>query len=95
MGDVAGEVASPADPGWGRSPDWDLASGLSHTCALPDDGKLYAPRPLSLPWILAAMRQAGVSARRACLAPRGSEVEEWRKGGGWLGLPPRFVALSV
>ena len=52
IGVSAGEVVSLADVdlGAGRTVV-QLAAGWSHTCALLDDGKLYAPRPLSRPWM--------------------------------------------
>ena len=52
MGDAAGEVASltDVDLGPGRTVV-QLVAGYYHTCALLDDGQLYAPHPLCRPWI--------------------------------------------
>jgi len=51
IGNAAGQVASLADVDLGPgSTAVQLALGSSHTCAVLNDGQLYAPRPLPIPW---------------------------------------------
>jgi len=52
MGDADGEVASlnDVDLGPGRTVV-QLAVGGLHNCAMLDDGQLYEPQSLSLPWV--------------------------------------------
>jgi hypothetical protein len=66
-----------------------IAAGSFHTCALLDDGQLYAPHPLCRPWI-------GCSAwleRATCVdGPEGP----WRGGvaRGWGLAPPLLTFLA-